>query len=1097
MHLSWIQLTGILTLAIMLGAVAVWILMRHVDKHKTKLNNYQQLNVTQDTHHRIYQSLFESIHDGVFIYKDHKLIDCNQHALTIYGRSRAFFENKYPAECSPQFQPNGENSDLLSREILELAFQGNYQRFDWVSSRGNGESFDAAITIIPFESEQTNLITVIVRDITEKKNLERELFHIKSNLEQLVNNQTQNLSKVNETLNERNKELADANSQLYEIAASMKVEVEHRKELQQLLEESQEILKSFIEQAPLGIFIVDDALNITSWNPALATMTGIAESDAIGKPAFEIEARVIGKVDKSAKIKAKMAEFINIDEFSTSITQEGEYIRADKNRGFLRSTFFPIYTSSKKYFGRISQDITYEKMLESKQLNYSQQVDELLIKQAVTNIDLFQKLTTIFNNTNTSIAFFTIENGEISLARCNTTWAEALDKNSNDIQGKRISEFYDSKAVVFITKLINTALYSREKINEEVLWEHNGIYYYLDFTTIPIDYDINSEVKQVACFYRDITEKRLMEQALQEREAHLARAQELAHIGSWKWDLSTKEMQLSKEMERIYEFDTTKPLKLPEAILDAIHPDDYDRILEHVTYNREHINSTSIEHRIKLNDGRVKYLLVINNTIGDSNGTPTIIEGTTQDITQQKEYEQSIIESEAKFREIFDNSLDTISLIDCETNKYYDVNKQFIQITGLKKEDVIGKNREEINVWADYSEREKYTQMLAQDGRVLNFHMHWNVLGGPRNFLLSTETISISNRPYFLTISVDIDEQQRLAQALVESEVKFRNIFNAASVGLLLITNDFKFIDCNPALLSLVGYTREEISQLPSEHFIQESIYPQLYDRIELIRKEKTTKTMNINVLHKNRALIPVEISSDFVKLGDKEMIAVQLRDLSEQKKMEELLITSTIEAEENERRTLAQDLHDDVGPLLSSMNMYLSLLARKPELKPHEAVVKDIEKILKETMATVREISNKISPHILINYGLIAALNNFFKNNERLVPVTLSSNLNEERLPNLTELMLFRIIKEAYNNTVKHAEATLVEVSLFLSEGNLTVEYRDNGKGFDMAIKSTNNVGGLGLHTIQSRLATIGGHFSIKSAPGDGFYMYITLSIP
>jgi PAS domain S-box-containing protein len=663
MQLSWIQLAGILVLAIMLGAVAVWILMRYTGKYNTRLGRYKQFNIKQDTYNKIYQSLFESIHDGIFIYKDHKLVDCNQHALAIYGRSRAYFENRYPAECSPQFQPNGESSPVLSKKILDEAIQGKYQRFEWVHCRENGEIFDADITIFPFESEQTNLITVVVRDITEKKTLERELFHIKTNLEQLVYNQTQNLSEANRTLNERNKELAFANSQLYEIAASMKAEVEHRKELQLLLEESQEILKSFIEQSSLGIYIVDEELHIASWNPALVTMTGIAESDAKGKAAYEIEARLLGKVDKMAKIKAKMAEFINIGEFATSFTQEGEYIRADKNKGFVRSTTFPIYTGNKKYFGRISQDITYEKMLEAKQLDYSRQVDELLIKQAETNIDLFQKLTTIFNNTNTNIAFFTIENGDISLATCNTTWAEALDKNSNDIQGKRLSEFYDNKAEVFITKLINTALNSRKKINEEVFWEHNGNYYYLDFTTIPIESETNSEVKQVACFYRDITEKRIMEKTLQEREAHLARAQELAHIGSWKWDLATNEMLLSKEMERIYEFDTSKPTKLPDAIFEAIHPDDYDRIFEHVTYNKEHVNSTSIEHRIKFNDGRVKYILVVNNTIGDSNGIPTIIEGTTQDITQQKEYEQSIIESEAKFREIFDNSLDTISLI--------------------------------------------------------------------------------------------------------------------------------------------------------------------------------------------------------------------------------------------------------------------------------------------------------------------------------------------------------------------------------------------------------------------------------------------------
>lgn len=1095
MQLSWIQLAGILILAIMLGAIAVWILMRYTGKYNTRLGKYKRFNIKQDTYNKIYQSLFESIHDGIFIYKDHKLVDCNQHALAIYGRSLAYFENRYPAECSPQFQPNGESSAVLSKKKLKEAFQGNYQRFDWVHCRENGEIFDADITIFPFESEQTNLITVIVRDITEKKTLERELFHIKNNLEQLVYNQTQNLSEANETLNERNKELAFANSQLYEIAASMKAEVEHRKELQLLLEESQEILKSFIEQSSLGIYIVDEELHIASWNPALVTMTGIAESDAIGKAAYEIEARLLGKVDKMAKIKAKMAEFINIGEFATSFTQEGEYIRADKNKGFVRSTTFPIYTGNKKYFGRISQDITYEKMLEAKQLDYSRQVDELLIKQAETNIDLFQKLTTIFNNTNTNIAFFTIENGDISLATCNTTWAEALDKNSSDIQGKRLSEFYNNKEEAFITEVINTALDSRKKINEEVFWEHNGNYYYLDFTTIPIESDTNSEVKQVACFYRDITEKRIMEKALQEREAHLARAQELAHIGSWTWNLTTNKMLLSKEMEQIYEFDAKMPPKLPDAIFQYVHPDDIDRLVAFVNHTKTHLTSGSIEHRIVIN-GKEKHLLVLNETIADSNGNPTILEGTTQDITQQKKFEQSIIESETKFREIFDSSLDTISLIDCETGKYYDVNKPFVKITGISKENAIGKSRDEINVWAHKKERDEYDELLKMEGRVVNYRMHWNVMRKPRYFLLSTETISINGKKYFLTISNDIDEQHRMALALEVSEAKFRNIFNAASDGIMLITHDFKFIDSNPALLGIIGYTKEEIIPLSLNHFIPVSFLPILHKRAKLLCKGKTIPTLEIPVTHKNGAVIPVEIGSKIVNLGNKRIILTLVRDLSERKKVEEMLITSTIEAEENERRILAQDLHDDVGPLLSSMNMYLSLLARKPELKAYESVVKDIEKILKETMSTVREISNKISPHILTNYGLVAALNSFFRNNERLIPVHFSNNLDDKRLANITELMLFRIIKEAYNNTVKHAEATLVEVSLFISEGYLTVEYKDNGKGFDMANKTINSLGGLGLHTIQSRLATIGGQFSIKSTPGEGFNIHISLTI-
>ena len=146
--------------------------------------------------------------------------------------------------------------------------------------------------------------------------------------------------------------------------------------------------------------------------------------------------------------------------------------------------------------------------------------------------------------------------------------------------------------------------------------------------------------------------------------------------------------------------------------------------------------------------------------------------------------------------------------------------------------------------------------------------------------------------------------------------------------------------------------------------------------------------------------------------------------------------------------------------------------------------------------MTSVREISNSISPHILANYGLIEALISFFKNNERLIPVSFTSNLAHDRLPALMETMLFRIIKEAYNNTIKHANATTIDLNISKQEQTLTIEYRDNGNGFDMTARETSRLGGLGLHTIQSRLSTMGGQFSIETAPGKGFYLYITIAL-
>jgi len=1097
MQYHWTQQTGLWALAITVVGLAVWILKFHISERRKKQRVDQQLkDITKekDTYNRIYKSLFESIQNGIFIYKNDTLVDCNKHALNIYGQPREFFEKHYPAECSPPLQPNGENSAEQSRKILEQADQCCYQHFEWVHTKSSLECFDAEVTIFPFESADERYTTVIVQDITERKIMERELLHIKTNLENLVYDQTQNLSEANSALNNRNTELAKVNDELSRIAAELKMEVERRKELQITLEESQEILKNFIAQSSLGISIIQSDGSILAWNPAIEIMTGISQQTALDSFAWDIHAKTTINKEHHLTVRSEIAHYFKEIENGKEFKVEEQYIRADKSIGYVQRLVFPIITNNKSMVGLVCRDLTYEKTLEAQRAEYSKQVDDLLIKQAEKNVELYQKLTAVFNNTKTNIAFFSITDSGIVVSACNAVWASSLNKKAEDLRGKKITEIYTNQELELITRFIYTAIESKAKINEEVEWHANHQTHYLDFSTLPLIEEESEPITQVACFYRDITENRKMERTLIQREAHLARAQELAHLGSWNWDLTTKKMVLSREMYKIYDFDPQKPVKLPDAIFQSVHPDDYERVFAHVSFCKEHTLSSTIEHRVKLPNGQVKHLRVLNNTIGDINGVPVLIEGTTQDITKQKLLEQSIRESEAKFREIFENSLDTISLIDCETNKYYDVNRQFIKITGINKEDAIGKSRDEINVWAHRIERDEYTKLLQEHSRVVNFRMHWNVLGGPRYFLLSTEKISINGKQYFLTTSADIEEQHRMELALEESAAKFRNIFNASTDGILLTSKNFKFIDCNPAILTLVGHTKATLIHALQENFVSPSFLPLMVEREKTLRRGEYPAATEIQIIHKDGSLIPVEISSKFIHIADRDIVLTQIRNLSQQKKMEEKLITSTVEAEENERRKLAQDLHDDVGPLLSSMNMYLSLLARKPELKPHEPIVRDIEKILKETIATVREISNKISPHILINFGLMAALNNFFLNNERLVPVHITGNLNRERLSNLMELMLFRIIKEAYNNTVKHAEATRVDLSINRSEGILQITYCDNGKGFDMANKQATSIGGLGLYTIQSRLTTMGGQLSIKTAPGEGFYLYISV---
>jgi PAS domain S-box-containing protein len=218
----------------------------------------------------------------------------------------------------------------------------------------------------------------------------------------------------------------------------------------------------------------------------------------------------------------------------------------------------------------------------------------------------------------------------------------------------------------------------------------------------------------------------------------------------------------------------------------------------------------------------------------------------------------------------------------------------------------------------------------------------------------------------------------------------------------------------------------------------------------------------------------------------EKQLALKKMHDLEKQ-------ITYTgIQVETRERRRLASDLHDNVGPLLSSMNMYLSSLSRKPEMKSYADTLNNIHRILKETIASVREISDNISPQVLNSHGLLAALNVFFETKKNLIPIHINGNLGELRFAETKEVMLYNILREAFNNSIKYANAKSIAITMNITENLITVIYKDDGVGFNLEEKMASVSRSLGLFSMISRIKNMGGIYEIKTSPGNGFTLEV-----
>jgi signal transduction histidine kinase len=136
----------------------------------------------------------------------------------------------------------------------------------------------------------------------------------------------------------------------------------------------------------------------------------------------------------------------------------------------------------------------------------------------------------------------------------------------------------------------------------------------------------------------------------------------------------------------------------------------------------------------------------------------------------------------------------------------------------------------------------------------------------------------------------------------------------------------------------------------------------------------------------------------------------------------------------------------------------------------------------------SVKNISNDMSPHVLVNFGLLAAIHNIIDLFSRNFKITMSSNLNSLRFPATVESVIYRIFKELINNTVKHAKASNIFINLDYGYSAMVCNYRDDGIGFDWQLQLNSQPKGMGLSNIISRIHSLGGDFEIHTDPGHGF---------
>jgi signal transduction histidine kinase len=211
----------------------------------------------------------------------------------------------------------------------------------------------------------------------------------------------------------------------------------------------------------------------------------------------------------------------------------------------------------------------------------------------------------------------------------------------------------------------------------------------------------------------------------------------------------------------------------------------------------------------------------------------------------------------------------------------------------------------------------------------------------------------------------------------------------------------------------------------------------------------------------------------------------------------ERKLVFNSIEIEERERSRYSRELHDGLGPLLSTIKMYMQSLSETRNAEKVKFIAEESKHSIRIAIQTMREVAHGLSPFNLSNLGYVNAVLEFTKGINKIHDLVIDFTYNSQvRFSDFYEIILYRITTELISNTLKHANANHVEIAFnySLEKKSITLVYSDNGQGFNTSFKELKT--GMGLMNIQERIKILGGNFRIESAIGKGCTIYVDFQL-
>lgn len=336
-------------------------------------------------------------------------------------------------------------------------------------------------------------------------------------------------------------------------------------------------------------------------------------------------------------------------------------------------------------------------------------------------------------------------------------------------------------------------------------------------------------------------------------------------------------------------------------------------------------------------------------------------------------------------------------------------------------------------------------------------------------------------------------ERIRTEQQIRENETRYRQLIQTMNEGLVYVDNEDCIIFVNTHFCDMMGYAIEEVVGKKSVEILNtdEEGYEQLLLNNKM-RSQGKPSQYEIECKKKNGTTIWLLGNGSSIYNDKKEIIGslAVFSDITLRKKQNIDYMNFILEAQEKERKRIAQDLHDGLGQSLSGLKLNLRNVS-----KFDETLGKHLVKIMEEIIAEYRSISHNLTPPLLSQLGLSNALREICSrlNKASAFDVTYNETGKYQRLPLKVEIEIFRMAQEMINNAIKYAEPQSILITLNSKGEYICLMVEDDGKGFD--IKEAEAKDGIGLRNIKMRTKMLKGKLHINSKTGNGTSIELCVS--